>query len=238
MNPTKTTTSILRMIAEELSTLNASDFCEGVEAEGRFVVRMGDGGQATHIDMVCDGPLCPTPATFAGVLTITTTTNADGEPWWQWETNIQGRPGMGPWMAEACRLMADKVIRDLKLSTRWTAPAMTQAAPVVNLTPHPVHILDADGNTLLTIPVSGLPIPRAQKTTQHVAVLNVEGVDVPLVRTVFGAVENLPDPVKGTRYLVSLIVREACPDRDDLLIVEDVVREGSTIKGCRAFGIK
>jgi hypothetical protein len=58
----------------------------------------------------------------------------------------------------------------------------------------------------------------------------------PIYRTVLGAVEGLPDPAPDTRYIVSRTVAEACPDRDDLLIPDDTVRdEAGRIVACRGF---
>jgi hypothetical protein len=141
----------------------------------------------------------------------------------------------GPWEVEAISELT-KYVRGV-LRRDYHEVAMQVAAPLVNLTPHPVVVLGENDEVLLTIPVSGLPVPRASKTTEVVAEVEMNGVHIPLVRTRFGAVENLPEPVKGTAYIVSLIVKQACPDRRDLRIVEDVVRDGSVIKGCRAFGI-
>lgn len=107
---------------------------------------------------------------------------------------------------------------------------------IVNCTPHPITLLGADGEMVITeIQPSGI-IPRATKTTETVAHVNIDGNLIPVIVPTFGQVSNLPEPEEGTMYIVSLIVQQACPNRTDLLIVEDVVRDGSVIKGCKAFG--
>lgn len=59
---------------------------------------------------------------------------------------------------------------------------------------------------------------------------------IPIHRTVFGAVEGLPDPRPFVQYIVSRVVAEAARDRDDLLIPDDTVRdEQGRIIGCRAL---
>lgn len=63
-----------------------------------------------------------------------------------------------------------------------------------------------------------------------------ENLDVPITRSVFGAVEGLPDPAPRTHYIVSRVVAEAARDRRDLLVPDDTVRdEQGRIIGCRAL---
>lgn len=52
----------------------------------------------------------------------------------------------------------------------------------------------------------------------------------------FGEVTGLPEPEEGTRYIVSSMVFEACPERHDLIVPIDFVRDSEgRIEGCRAF---
>jgi len=61
---------------------------------------------------------------------------------------------------------------------------------------------------------------------------------IPLTETVFGEVEGLPEYKKGTYYIVSSLVAQACPDRSDLLIVNETVRdEQGRICGCKSFSV-
>jgi len=61
---------------------------------------------------------------------------------------------------------------------------------------------------------------------------------IPVVRTVPGDVEGLPDPIPGTVFLVSRIVKAAVPDRMDCMVPDDLVRdsEGRVI-GCRRLSL-
>jgi len=55
-------------------------------------------------------------------------------------------------------------------------------------------------------------------------------------RTQFGSVSDLPDPQTDTIYVVSALVAQAVPDRPDVFIVDDAVRdEQGRIIGARAL---
>lgn len=83
---------------------------------------------------------------------------------------------------------------------------------LINLTPHDIHIADADGNIVRVIPPTS-PAARVAST----AVLREPIDDVPFVETVFGAIQNLPDLQPDTYYIVSQIVIAAAEGRTDLV---------------------
>lgn len=93
---------------------------------------------------------------------------------------------------------------------------------LVNLTPHPVTIGQ------VTIPPEETPA-RASTQREQIGSFDIEGnsTATPINIVTFGNVENLPEPKQGTFYLVSRIVAEACPDRQDLLMVDETVRDNS-----------
>ena len=85
---------------------------------------------------------------------------------------------------------------------------------LVNLTPHPIVLLGADGN-YHAIPASGAV---ARVSSAPGALEAVAGVPVPVAgRQTFGAVEGLPAPVEGVIYIVSALVLARCGDRDDVV---------------------
>ena len=100
---------------------------------------------------------------------------------------------------------------------------------VVNLTPHEVTVLV--GENKISFASRGI----ARVTQKNTPSGELEG-GIPLYRAEFGAVEGLPQPNDDTMYIVSSIVRAACPDRQDLLVPTDFIRspEGQII-GCRGF---
>ena len=118
---------------------------------------------------------------------------------------------------------------------------------IVNLTPHPVQLLDGsncsfdpkcrsyrvEGDVVVVKTFApGDVIPRCSQKEQLIG--NVDGVDI--FRMEFGEVENLPDQQDGVYYIVSAMVAQARPDRHDLLIPAHLVRnEDGRILGCLAF---
>jgi|DEB0MinimDraft_3_1074331.scaffolds.fasta_scaffold102378_3 hypothetical protein len=92
----------------------------------------------------------------------------------------------------------------------------------VNLTPHSIDLPST------SIPTSGTV---ARVTVQRTPLGNVDGVT--LVRSTFGDPVDLPDPRPDTIFVVSALVQSACPDRDDLAVPGDLVRDDAgRITGC------
>ena len=104
---------------------------------------------------------------------------------------------------------------------------------LVNLTPHEIVLVRGDAR--IVIPPSGV-VARVATARRVVATLEVDGVEIPVNRVEFGQVENLPEPSEGTFYLVSSLVAQALPGREDLLVPDDTVRdERGQIVGARAL---
>lgn len=106
-------------------------------------------------------------------------------------------------------------------------------AVVKNLTPHPIHVVDADGNVTRTFQSEGLVRLKANTVT---AGFEVDGI--PVTTTQFGEAEGLPTFQEGTFLIVSQLVKSALPGRKDLVVPAEVVRDpNGNIVGCRSFGI-
>ena len=100
---------------------------------------------------------------------------------------------------------------------------------LVNLTPHSVVVYGGDGSPVLTIESSGVVRLSEQKTK----IGEIDGI--PIYEKSFGS-GNLPEPEEGVLYIVSLPVAQAYPERDDLIVPDDLVRdENGRVIGCRAF---
>ena len=107
---------------------------------------------------------------------------------------------------------------------------------IVNLTPHALNLMPAgpDGPTV-TIPPSG-QVARCTVDRVQVDTITVDGISVPVNKTQFGQVSGLPDPQPDTIYVVSALVAQAAPDRQDLFIVDDAIRDDQgRIIGARAL---
>lgn len=77
---------------------------------------------------------------------------------------------------------------------------------LINLTPHPITVLDNNGNPIATIPPSGV-VARVSQSRVPMGTLEYEGKKIPLVRTTYGDVQGLPEtPEPDTYYIVSTIV--------------------------------
>lgn len=77
---------------------------------------------------------------------------------------------------------------------------LSDGVKMINLTPHAVTFYASDGNTVLqTIPSSG--VARAEQERESVGEVN----NIPVFKTSYGAVEGLPDPKRGTIYIVSVL---------------------------------
>ena len=102
---------------------------------------------------------------------------------------------------------------------------------IINLTPHAINLLSTNNEPITTIlPTS--PPARVSTTTTFSRMLGVARI----TQTVFGDVEDLPEPQEGIIYIVSRIVRAALPNRDYLFYPNELVRdENGSIVGCQSL---
>ncbi len=87
---------------------------------------------------------------------------------------------------------------------------------------------------------SGL-VPRAATSKLALEPVEVDGAMIPVDRTAYGEVQNLPEPDGETTYVVSLLTAQAAAaggrPTDDLLVVGEAVRDmDGKIIGCTGFG--
>jgi len=103
----------------------------------------------------------------------------------------------------------------------------------VNLTPHVINIYDDSGNTLLHTIESSNIVRCAVKS-----VLVGTFDDVSLYSTSYGDVIDMPEPQLNTMYIVSMPVRLALPDRDDIASPGDLIRNEAGLPiGCKGLNI-
>jgi hypothetical protein len=104
---------------------------------------------------------------------------------------------------------------------------------LINLTPHAINLI-ADGKTV-TLKPSGV-VARCATCRTQVDTLTVDGVQIPVNQIGFGAVQDLPAPQDGVCFVVSSLVAQAAKGRQDLLTVDDAVRDASgNVVGARAL---
>jgi len=79
------------------------------------------------------------------------------------------------------------------------------------------------------------PADQAARVSVTTETRSVVG-GIPISISVFGDVVGLPEPRRGTIYIVSLMVANACPNRVDLAIVNETMRDASgQIVGARSL---
>lgn len=102
----------------------------------------------------------------------------------------------------------------------------------INKTPHDVTIVGEDGKTIITFPKSDNPFRLEEETIS----LGKIG-DIPITETIMKTEGDLPKKKIGVFYIVSRAVQEAYPDRIDLFIPNESVRDkDGRIIGCRSLG--
>jgi hypothetical protein len=101
---------------------------------------------------------------------------------------------------------------------------------IVNRTPHVVRILVGDAAIRTIEPT--LPTPRT--ATAREALFVVDGV--PVDRVIYGGIVDLPPEEPGVFLIVSLMVAQAVPERKDLLVPGEVMRDASgAIVACKGL---
>lgn len=103
---------------------------------------------------------------------------------------------------------------------------------IVNTTPHNVNICDDNGDVINTFPKSPFPI-RLSMTSNNVGDLD----GIPLMNVSYGDTD-LPSVQNNVFYIVSALLKQSFPDRQDLLVPHDIVRDNDgNIIGCKSFSI-
>lgn len=100
---------------------------------------------------------------------------------------------------------------------------------LVNLTPHEITVITDDGKEI-KIPPSGR---IARILTKDEKVGEVNGIS--MYETKLVEVQDLPEPMPNTLFIVSVVVAEKVR-RSDVLAPYSLVRdENGTVKGCRGL---
>ena len=89
---------------------------------------------------------------------------------------------------------------------------------IINLTGHPVIIYQLNAEPIV-IPSEGQV--RARYTTNKMGFLDTPLGKVPITQNVYHRSRYMPPIVQGTYYIVSRIVAELFPERNDLLITNE-----------------
>ena len=105
---------------------------------------------------------------------------------------------------------------------------------LINLTPHSVTII-RDGESLV---IESQGIARCSENEEHLETINIDGINIPIVKKTYGDITGLLEPSNGTIYIVSLLVAKAASDigRSDVVCPANPVRnEQGQIVGCTSL---
>ncbi len=99
---------------------------------------------------------------------------------------------------------------------------------LINLTNHDINLFRENESIITIKPGTTSPVVRhTRELIKHIA-------GFPLHRKIPGEVKNEPEKVKDTYYIVSSVVAEALPGREDLLVPQTVKSNGR-VYGCNGF---
>jgi hypothetical protein len=102
-----------------------------------------------------------------------------------------------------------------------------------NLTPHPVMIVGESDS--IALPPCSSPPRIADQILRSTSIV-VGRLDIPLRDIAPGTVSGLPEPQEGVLLIVARIVAATRPDRADLVVPFDDVRDhDGRVIGCRAL---
>jgi hypothetical protein len=101
---------------------------------------------------------------------------------------------------------------------------------VINLTPHTVTHT-GDGCVYHPSGSVARVLSKRHTVTERCGVVIVSAPEIV-------GVTGLPDPERDTYLIVSRVVKNAVPDRDDCIVPDDLVRDtDGNVIGCRRFSL-
>ena len=107
---------------------------------------------------------------------------------------------------------------------------------ILNYTRHLITIITDEGT--INIPSHGQA--RCSTSRQLIEYMECEGARIRINKTVFGAVEGLPEEREDTVIIVSAILANVMRSkgRTDLMVVDSPIRDGDKIMGCAALSVE
>ena len=129
---------------------------------------------------------------------------------------------------ELKHLLKDEGYEEYYEGDEYHLVQMYSLPEVINLTPHAINVVGHE-----EIPASGV-VPRVAMQTKVIDFV----AGLPLSITDYGEVQWLPEKMEGVSFIVSKMLKDACPDRYDLLYPAELVRDDKgNIVGCKSLGL-
>ena len=129
---------------------------------------------------------------------------------------------------ELKHLLKDEGFEECYEGDEYHLVQMYSLPEVINLTPHAINVVGYE-----EIPAAGL-VPRVAMQTKAAGLV----AGMPTTSTHYGKVEGLPEKMDDVSFIVSKMVKDACPDREDLLYPAELVRDDKgNIVGCKSLGL-
>lgn len=101
---------------------------------------------------------------------------------------------------------------------------------IINLTPHILNIVHGDLITEVK------PEEKPARVSSKVEVVGYINDNIPLYDTIYGDVIDLPAQQDGVIYVVSRIVKNCVPDRKDVLVPGNLLRDDKgNVIGCNGL---
>lgn len=105
---------------------------------------------------------------------------------------------------------------------------------IINKTAHPVIVLDRKDNVIKEFKPTALSV----RLESHIYHLKHRIDGIPITKSVYGHPIDLPEQQDGIYYIVSQLVKNKLPNRTDLLVPAEIVRnDKGHIVGCRSLGV-
>ena len=103
---------------------------------------------------------------------------------------------------------------------------------IINLTGHAITVRTKDGDCVIP-PAETF---RIRYSTRGLGTLNTKYGNIPITQNVYLRVKNPPPIQEGVIYIVSRLVAETYPERDDFYMTNGLIKEKGKPVACRSLG--
>ena len=100
---------------------------------------------------------------------------------------------------------------------------------ILNYTPHEINLILKNGREIKFPSIGEARCKQTQSIFKYIG-------EIPIAFITVGEVEGLPDRKENVYYIVSRVVMQNCPNRRDLLVPNEIIRdETGKIIGCKSL---